>query len=407
MPRGTAGPESEAAMRGGAGLRAAIVVDDEPDIRLLVASQLRRLGVPAQGIGSKAELIAALEGEHPDLLLLDLSLGDSDAVEIFDLLAERGFAGRVVLMSGHAGPLLEHARRIGRRSGVEIAGLLRKPFRRGEIQRLVAGLGPAVPAAQPRASAPAEPGLLREAIAEGWLAFWYQPKVELASGAAAGMEALCRVIHPQRGVIGPDVFLPPADDGDLYDLTLAAARAALDAAARMGGTIPVSINLAGRTLLRPGLIEALKSRGEGTERRLMLEITETDLIGDLAAAEAFAMRAVLHGFDIAIDDFGSGYATFERLRHFPFAELKIERSIVHGCAQDEALRRICRAAVELGHGFEAKVVAEGIETEEDLAAVRELGFDLAQGYLFARPMPLAEAIAFLASGPRRLPRPGG
>lgn len=403
MPRESAGHHSEAAARGGAGVRAAIVVDDQPDIRLLVASQLRKLGVPAQGMATKTELSAALEGEHPDLLLLDLSLGDSDAVEIFDLLAERGFAGRVVLMSGHGGTLLEHARRIGRRAGVEIAGLLRKPFRGVELQRLVAGLGPAAPAAQPPASVPAEPGLLREAIAEGWLAFRYQPKVDLASGAGIGMEALCRVIHPRRGVIGPDVFLPPAADDDLHDLTLAAARAALDAMERTGGTIPVSINLAGRTLLRPGLIEALKSLGDWAERSLILEITETDLIGDMAAAEAFVMRAVLHGFGIAIDDFGTGYATFERLHRFPFAELKIERSIVQGCAQDEALRRICRAAVELGHGFEAKVVAEGVETERDLDAVRDLGFDLAQGYLFARPLPLDEACDVLARGPYPLP----
>lgn len=376
-------------------VRTAIVVDDHKDICDVVVSQLRRLGMTARGINSRDELLAALSAEHPDLLLLDLSLGDSDAVEIFGLLGERGFAGRVVLMSGHADAVLDQVRRIGQRAGVEIAALLRKPFRHEALRHALAGLGPAAPVARPRTAAPAEPGLLRAAIAQGWLAFVFLPKIDLATDAVAGMEALARIRHPERGVIAPALFLPAAEDEDLYDLALAAARAALAASARAGG-LPVSINLAGRTLLRPGLIEALKAHAEGAEQSLVLEITETDLIEDIAAAAAFATRAVLHGFTISIDDFGTGYATFERLRHFPFAELKIERAIVHGCAADETLRRLCRAAVELGHGFGAKVVAEGVETAEDLAAVRALGFDLAQGFLFSQPLPADEAIAFLA-----------
>ncbi|WP_439579763.1 EAL domain-containing response regulator, partial [Elioraea sp.] len=361
-------------------MKTAIVVDDHPEICTLVASQLRKLGIAAQGMTSKADLVQALDSPHPDLLLLDLSLGESDAVEIFSVLNERGYTGRVVLMSGHSGSVLDHARRIGERAGVEIGGTLRKPFRRRELETVVSALGGPAVVAPPHRSEPVEPGLLRAALDNGWVEFWFQPKIDLRSDAIAGMEALARIRHPERGVLAPSAFLPPIEDIDLHDLTVAAARAALALCARSGSHLPASINVAGRTILRPGLIEALKALGTGVEQRLIIEITETDLIGDLAAAEAFATRAVLHGFSISIDDFGTGYATFERLRHIPFAELKIERAIVHGCAEDEALRKICRAAVELGHGFDAKVVAEGVETRADLDTVRALGFDLAQGY---------------------------
>lgn len=386
-----------------AAVRTAIVVDDHLDICSVVTAQLRKLGIDAQGMTSKADLLLALEAPHPDLLLLDLSLGDSDAVEIFGLLHDRGYAGRVVLMSGHSGSVLDHARRIGERAGVEISGTLRKPFRRQELETVVSAFGGTVEALPPHQSEPVEAGLLRTALDNGWVEFWFQPKIDLRTDAIAGMEALARIRHPDRGVLAPSAFLPRIEDIDLHDLTVAAARAALDLCAGAGSQPPASINVAGRTILRPGLIEALKALGSGARQRLILEITETDLIGDLAAAEAFATRAVLHGFRISIDDFGTGYATFERLRHIPFAELKIERAIVHGCAEDEALRKICRAAVELGHGFEAKVVAEGIETRADLAAVRALGFDLAQGYLLAPPVPAETMRVLLANGPGVLP----
>lgn len=395
MPREVAASRACAEAAQPQAVRTAIVVDDHKAICDVVVSQLRRLGLDVRGTTSRDELATALAAGHPDLLLLDLSLGDSDAVEVFGLLGERGFAGRVVLMSGHADAVLDQVRRIGQRAGVEIAAQLRKPFRNDALRHLLAGLGPAAPVTRPHPAPPAEPGLLHEAIARGWLDFAFLPKVDLATDAMAGMEALARIRHPERGTIEPAMFLPAAQDEDLYSLALAASVAALAAGARAPG-LPVSINLAGRTLLCPGLIEALKAHAEGREHRLVLEITESDLIADIDASAAFATRAMLHGFTISLDDFGSGYATFERLRHFPFAELKIERSIVHGCAADETLRRLCRAAVELGHGFGAKVVAEGVESGDDLAAVRALGFDLAQGYLFSRPLPADEVIALLA-----------
>jgi EAL domain-containing protein (putative c-di-GMP-specific phosphodiesterase class I) len=156
-----------------------------------------------------------------------------------------------------------------------------------------------------------------------------------------------------------------------------------------------SINVAGCTLSEPELIDRMRERRAelGPDTSIILEVTESDIVDDHVAAEAFVTRALLHGFEVSIDDFGHGYATFERLRRMPFTELKLERSMVDGCANDRALENICRASARLGHDFGAKVVAEGLEREEDLRMVRALGFDMAQGYLFSRPLPFEQILA--------------
>lgn len=160
----------------------------------------------------------------------------------------------------------------------------------------------------------------------------------------------------------------------------------------LGKDHPFSINIACRSLDRASLLDELCAlRGNASrETPIILEITETDFLENRSAAAAFATRAFLRNFHISIDDFGEGYATFERLRGMPFHELKLERSMVDGCAQDRSLQNICRAAVQLAHGFGAKAVAEGIERLDDLATIRSLGFDMAQGYIFSRPVPFDE-----------------
>lgn len=381
----------------------ALVMDDQADVCRLVVHQLEQIGLSATGVCTKPELVAALEQGHPDLLLLDLSLGESDAIEIFRVLSECRFEGRAVLMSGHGAPLLEHARRIGQRSGIVIGGVLRKPFRMQELQTLLAGM-PSPVLSSEAAAAPVkeDPEILQTALDRNWLEFWYQPKISLKDNRVVGAESLARIRHPERGVLSPAAFLPSADVDALHALTLQAVKNAFLAERQLSAVLPqprLSVNIAGHTLHHPDLLAQLKEirdSGDGGSQ-LILEVTESDVIEDVVAAQEFAMRAVLHGFAISIDDFGSGYSTFERLRRIPFSELKLERSLVDGCARDQQLRSICQAAVQLGHDFEAEVVGEGVEDAEDLEVLRDLGFDLVQGYHFARPLPLDELLKYCES----------
>ena len=127
--------------------------------------------------------------------------------------------------------------------------------------------------------------------------------------------------------------------------------------------------------------------------RLIVEVTEDELITDLRAAQEIATQLKLYDVDISIDDFGAGYSSFASLRNLPFSEIKLDKSFVIGSGSDEKLRAFCAATAALARQLEIQSVAEGIETAADLAAVEEAGFDMGQGYYFARPMPLAGFVA--------------
>ena len=377
--------------------RRALVFDDNPAIGALAVSQLIELGFEAKSVIEKITFVAALESWRPELILLDLSLGDTDAVELFGCLKEQKFGGHVILISGHSGAVLDHARRLGQGSGIAIAGVMEKPFHKRQLRALIANLGAA---AEPRLAPQSEqsnPALLRDALANNWLEFWYQPKIELETDSIVGAESLARIRHPEHGILAPGKFLPHASDEDVNELTMRALDEAFRSSTalhRLGRPLIFSINVAARTFVRTGLIDDIKSIRDRHSLPLpiILEMTETDLVNDKSAAATFATRAILHGFQIAIDDFGHGYATFDRLRDMPFTELKIERSMVDGCAREPALQSICQAAIQLAHSFGAQAIAEGVEQRDDLEVIRSLSFDMAQGYIFSRPLPFQDFI---------------
>jgi EAL domain-containing protein (putative c-di-GMP-specific phosphodiesterase class I)/CheY-like chemotaxis protein len=370
----------------------ALVFDDHAEVARLLQLRLNQLGLATRCVTNRDEFFFELDTEHPKFIFLDLALGPTDAVAMLEHLRAAKFEGRVVLMSGAFSLALDHVSRIGQRIGLDIAGVLKKPFRYWELQDLLSSLlTPKQPAAAPEPEL-AHDTTLREALANNWVEFWYQPKIDLLSGKLAGVEALMRVKHPELGMLRPGNLLKQAARGDMAELLIRS----LDEAVRHSGRLrreerrlSFSINVAGCTLGEPELIDRLRERRADLDpdTSIILEVTESDIVEDQAIAEAFVTRALLHGFEVSIDDFGHGYATFERLRRMPFTELKLERSMVNGCATDRALENICRASARLGHDFGAKVVAEGIEREEDLRMVRALGFDMAQGFLFSRPVP--------------------
>jgi EAL domain-containing protein (putative c-di-GMP-specific phosphodiesterase class I)/CheY-like chemotaxis protein len=376
----------------------ALVFDDHAEVARLLQVRLNQLGLATRCVTNRDEFFFELDAEHPKFIFLDLALGPTDAVEMLQHLRRMNFEGRIVLMSGAFTVALDHVRRIGMRLGIDIAGVLKKPFRYWELQDLLSSL--LTPVTTETASEPeiAHDVTLRQALDNKWIEFWYQPKVDLLSGNLAGVEALMRLRHPEHGMLRPGMLLKQASREDMADLLVLSLDDAVRNSPRLprgGRRLSFSINVAGCTLIEPELLDRVRERRADLDPRvnIILEITETDIVEDQSLAEAFVTRALLHGFDVSIDDFGHGYATFERLRRMPFTELKLERTMVHGCASDKALENICRASSRLGHDFGAKVVAEGIEREEDLRMVRALGFDMAQGFLFSRPLPFDQIVA--------------
>jgi diguanylate cyclase len=230
------------------------------------------------------------------------------------------------------------------------------------------------------------------------LVLWYQPLVRIATGKLVGVEALARWQHPTRGLLGPNTFIGLAeDDGLIRPLGLWVLSTALHQLAewREPGSAmfgaEMSVNVSARQLPDPDLVaqiaEMLARLGLRADL-LHVELTESMLAHRDVLARLTALRNL--GVKLSIDDFGTGYSSLAYLRHLPADELKIDRTFVRNLATDRRDRALIKSVLTMAHDLGLTVVAEGVETTEQLEVLRDLECDIAQGYLFARPSTPAE-----------------
>ncbi len=244
---------------------------------------------------------------------------------------------------------------------------------------------------------------LRTALEDSQLLLHYQPKVDLATGAVAGVEALVRWDHPTRGLLYPDAFLGLVEEAGLMPaMTRVVLDQALDQAARWRGCgrpLSVAVNLSASSLVDSALpqqIATLLTSRDLPATVLQLEITEDFLMADRDRARDILSRLRELGIAIAIDDFGTGYSSLAYLRDLPIDELKLDRSFVFPMADDARAAALVASSVALAHSLGLRLVAEGVE---DAAAYAELvrnGCDQAQGYFISRPVPAAELDRWIA-----------
>jgi diguanylate cyclase (GGDEF)-like protein len=264
-----------------------------------------------------------------------------------------------------------------------------------------AGLGETAP------ERPDPAGELAAALERGEFTVAYQPIVDLRAGRAVGAEALIRWQHPTDGNRPPDTFIPLAEEtGLIMEIGEFVLRDACRQASRWmrwpgDPTDPfVTVNLSARQVTDPRTVEVVKAalvEAHLEPHRLVLEITETVLMQDREAAAANLQRLKGLGVRIAIDDFGTGYSSLAYLCRFPLDMLKVAREFVDGLGRDVNADVVTRAVVELAGALGLLTVAEGVETDEQHQHVAELGCDLAQGYLFSRPVD-AETVMALMTG---------
>ena len=264
---------------------------------------------------------------------------------------------------------------------------------------------PVVYAAKHNQHSPAQLGLVgetRRAIDNGEMIVHFQPQVELATGATPRVEALVRWEHPERGLLLPDDFIPIARQSALIRPIT---RFVLDAALRQcrewqdaGIDVAVAVNLAGRDLadsrLEEDVSDALR-RWKLDPEMLELEIPESAVMNDADQVHKMLTRLSRRGVRIAVDDFGSGYASFGHLKQLPVDVLKIDRSFVQNLGTNDEDDAIVRSAIDLAHNLDVLVVAEGVENGESLGRLAVLGCDLAQGFSLSRPIPADELTGWL------------
>ena len=244
---------------------------------------------------------------------------------------------------------------------------------------------------------------LRAALDTDELRLFYQPKLNLATGRVAGAEALVRWQHPKRGFVPPDAFIQLAEEtGNIQRLTRWALASGVTQAAAWrarGFALRVSVNLSVRDLADeelPERVAGLLLHHGVPASQLMLEVTESAIMGEPDAAIAVLQRLAEQGIALSIDDFGVGQSSLSYLRRLPVRELKIDKSFVLNLARNEEDRMIVQSVVELGHRLGYSVTAEGVEDEAALVALTGYGCDHAQGYHIAKPIPVEAFDRFLA-----------
>jgi diguanylate cyclase (GGDEF)-like protein len=245
-------------------------------------------------------------------------------------------------------------------------------------------------------------GELRRAIEQDQLVLHCQPKIDLTTETAVGVEALVRWQHPARGLMFPDEFIPLAErTGIIRPLTtwvlnesLRVCRRALD----RGMRLPIAVNLSAKNLLDDRFVrevEALLTANRVEPELLVLEVTESSMVEEASHVQASLHALEQMGVLLSIDDFGTGYSSLAYLQRLPVGELKIDRSFVRRLGEETGSVPIVRAAVDLGRALDLLVVAEGVETESAAGILRSLGCQSAQGFHFASPMPEEDLFSWL------------
>jgi c-di-GMP-specific phosphodiesterase len=246
---------------------------------------------------------------------------------------------------------------------------------------------------------------IRRGIERAEFRMHYQPIVDLRHGGWAGAESLARWQHPDEGLTAPDVFIPLAEETGLI-LPLGDTlfeRALVDMGAMgIGLKRPIAVNISPIQLSDPGLLDRMQSvleRHGIPAQQIIVELTESSIMEGLDTARGVLEDLAASGFRLVIDDFGTGYSSIARLTELPVIGIKIDRSFTARLGTDPAVEQVIAAIIDLAHALGLHVVSEGVETEYALDRVRALGCDLAQGYLFGRPLPPEEAVAAMAVPP--------
>jgi EAL domain-containing protein (putative c-di-GMP-specific phosphodiesterase class I)/CheY-like chemotaxis protein len=362
------------------------VADGKRHLRAFLTDILEDLGFVTSECAQAGDLEEILATQLPDLVVIGVSVDGIEAGKILEILVRREFGGKVLAIGARESIIVKAVRQVGEEYGLAMLLPLTTPFAAGALRERVATLLPEDPAPSPAVH-------VAEALHAGWLELWYQPKIDARTLVRCGAEALVRMRHPTWGVVPPAYFVPEGNDPHFRRLSEFVIDRAMEDwhyLLQKQGPTDISINLPVSFLRDHQAVRDLWRRipAHPAFGGLLIEIKSAEVIDNLNLLIDVAKEMRLRNIAVSIDDVGADWPALMGLEAFPFAELKVDRQFVTGCANDRLKQTVCRSIVELAKGYGVRVVAEGIETRADFVAANEMGFDLVQGYLFGKPMGL-------------------
>ena len=375
-----------------------LVAEDHDFQRRLAVGTLQRMGAAVViEAADGAEALAALRDKGGiDVVLCDLDMPGMDGVEFIRRVAEERLAPALVIVSGLEAAIVDSVERMSRAHGHLVLGTVEKPITAQKLQNVLENIGRrATKVVEPQWDFTPEEML--QAVADGQIEPWMQPKVLMANQHVAGAEALARWRHPEAGIVPPHVFLHDELPPNVVDVI---SWAMIDGALRTRGEwasldmpVTVSVNVGLRFLEDLTVADRFADRARElgiAPDEVIIEVTEGQAATKFVNVMENLTRLRIKGFGISIDDYGTGYSSIQQLARIPYTELKLDNSFVIGAAHKPNQRAILESALDLARRMKLTSVAEGIEREEEWQLLKSLGCDQAQGFYIAPPMPPEE-----------------
>lgn len=388
--------------------RRLLILDDDLAVGQTIGFVAEELGFEVKSFTLPEPFFRAVDAWQPTHIAIDLVMPEMDGVEAMRVLAERNCAAKIIITSGVGSRVLDSARRTAAALGLRDVCVMPKPFSMTELRQLLST--EPVPRAIPptkedRASSAFEVtsvGLL-DALEQRQFLLAYQPKVDCVTGALAGFEALARWVPSPPTVVMPDRFVPVAESSGLIDaLTEQLFEQGLRWLSESfpSSSISLSLNISAKGLADVHLGERLSELCHVLTidpARVTFELTESSAMDDPVKSLALLTRLRMKGFQLSIDDFGTGFSSMVQLVRLPFSEIKVDKSFVMTAMGSHEALTVVKSIVDLGKGLGLRVVAEGVEDAKTLDLIASLGCDFAQGYFIARPMSGEAATAWAAN----------
>lgn len=370
------------------------VADQDSSIRHFISLIMQGSGVDTQEFADGPSFRKVLGSQTPDLVFIDVPNNSDDAQKSLVALGKSGFGGAVQLISTLPPQMIDPVKTVGTQQKLRMLPCLRKPFDSTAVHKIIKDLKLGMPAPV------AARIVLDDALANNWIEFWYQPKIDINRKKLIGVECLARARHPQHGVLPPHAFMPGARDASLGGLAQKAVEDAVRISAILAGlgvNVPISINMPLDILTGLKLGELLAQYKPDPMRwpGLIVDLHEKSVIHDIPIANELSRALEPHNVKLALDDFGNGYNAVAKTTVLPFAEVKIGREFVTNCSIDKAKAAICKNAIELARKFGVATIAVGIERGAEVLTLAGMGCNGGQGFLLGQPMPETRFVSLL------------